>query len=674
MTIRNLDAVFRPRAVALIGATRRAASIGRVLLENLRGGGFGGRILPVNPKYTEVLGLPAYPNVASLPETPDLAVIATPAATVPDLVRDLARRGTRAAVIISAEFQGAAGRELCQAALDAARPQLLRIIGPNTLGIIVPAMGLNASFAQLMPQRGNLAFLAQSGAIATSVLDWAFARGIGFSHVVSLGDMADVDFGDMLDYLANDSDTRAILLYIETITHARKFMSAARAAARTKPVVVVKGGRHAASARAVASHTGRLAGPDAEYAAAFRRAGMLRVAALDELFDAVETLALASRPPSGRRLAIVSNGGGLAVLAADALLDRGGELARLTTETMTRLDEVLPAAWSHSNPVDIVGDATAERYARTLEIVLEDPGCDGVLVLHCPTAMSSGAETARAVAHGARRSSARDAAHELARRANGARRARGASAARRAHVRHARAGGPRVHADGRLSPQSRAAARDAAFTARVLHDRRGGRPRRVRSGRTGGSRVAHGSGGARRARRLRYSRRAADRGRDADARPPPRRSVSRRPVALKIVAEGIVHKSEVGGVALNLTEPRAVEEAAAAMLVRVRRERPDAVVRGFTRRADGRYEGGPRAHRRCVGERRLRPRHAFRRRRHRRGSDRGHGSRAAAAEPAARARADRAHARLRARCAATATSRPSTSMPSRSCSCAYRSC
>ena len=271
------------------------------------------------------------------------------------------------------------------------------IIGPNTLGIVVPAIGLNASFAQLTPRRGNLAFLAQSGAIATSVLDWAFARGIGFSHLVSLGDMADVDFGDMLDYLANDWDTRAILLYIETITHARKFMSAARAAARTKPVIVVKGGRHAESARAVASHTGRLAGADAEYAAAFRRAGMLRVAALDELFDAVETLALA-RPPSGRRLAIVSNGGGLAVLAADALLDRGGELARLTPETMARLDAMLPAAWSHANPVDIVGDATADRYARTLEVVIDDPGCDGVLVLHCPTAMSSGAETAGAVA------------------------------------------------------------------------------------------------------------------------------------------------------------------------------------------------------------------------------------------------------------------------------------
>jgi acetyltransferase len=375
-------------------------------MENLIEAGFAGPVMPVNPRHATVAGRAAYADVGSLPETPDLAVIAIRAAHVPAVVRDLAGRGTGGTVVISAGFDGeldASGQDrgsLRQAMLDAARPALLRIVGPNTLGIIVPSIGLNASFAHLTPHRGSLAFLAQSGAIATSVLDWAHARGIGFSHVVSLGDMADVDFGDMLDYLANDPATHAVLLYVEAITHARKFMSAARAAARTKPVLVVKGGRHARSAGAAASHTGRLAGPDAEYSAAFRRAGMLRVATLDELFDAVETLALA-RPPRGARLAVVSNGGGLGVLAADALLDRSGELAALTQGTLARLDALLPPAWSHGNPVDIVGDADAQRYAKAVDIVLDDATADAVLVLHCPTAIDSGVDSARMIARAA---------------------------------------------------------------------------------------------------------------------------------------------------------------------------------------------------------------------------------------------------------------------------------
>src|SRR5690606_35663672 len=256
-------------------------------------------------------------------------------------------------------------------------------------GVAAPAAALNASFAHLTPSKGRLAFVTQSGAIATSVLDWATARDIGFSHLVALGDMLDVDFGDMLDYLANDADTSAILLYMEAVTAPRKFMSAARAAARTKPVIVVKGGRHAASASAAASHTGRLASSDAEYTAAFRRAGMLRVASLDQLFDAVETLAEA-RAPRGPRLAIVTNGGGLGVLAADALLDRGGELAALSPETLARLSAFLPQAWSRGNPVDIVGDADAQRYAQAVAAVLHGPTADAVPGLHCPTATATG--------------------------------------------------------------------------------------------------------------------------------------------------------------------------------------------------------------------------------------------------------------------------------------------
>ncbi|HEX6998095.1 MAG TPA: bifunctional acetate--CoA ligase family protein/GNAT family N-acetyltransferase [Gammaproteobacteria bacterium] len=398
MTIRNLDAVFHPRSVAVIGASDREGSIGRVVMANLLESGFPGAVYPVNPKHRQVRGLTAYRDAAGLPEAPDLAVIAVPAAKVPRVIAQAGERGARGAVVISAGFEQAhAGTgSLRQAMLDAARPYLLRIVGPNTLGLLAPASRLNASFAHIAPAAGGIAFLAQSGAITTSVLDWAHARGIGFSYLVALGDMADVDFGDLLDYLANDSATTAILLYLEVVTHARKFMSAARAAARSKPVIVVKAGRHEQSGRAAASHTGRLAGPDVEYDAAFRRAGMLRVAVLEELFDAVATLARARRPRSGK-LAIVSNGGGTGVLAADALLDRGGELAALPAETIARLDALLPASWSRGNPVDIVGDATPARYAAALRTLLAGGGIDAVLILHCPTAMAAGIDVAREV-------------------------------------------------------------------------------------------------------------------------------------------------------------------------------------------------------------------------------------------------------------------------------------
>ena len=313
MSIRNLEFALKPRSVALIGASKRPGSVGAVLARNLFKGGFDGPIMPVNPKYQAIEGVLTYPSIEALPLVPDLAVISTPPETVPGIVAALGRKGTRAAVVITAGFgesKEAAGRERQQALLDAARPYLLRIIGPNCLGILVPGIGLNASFAHLTPAKGPIAFVAQSGAIITSVMDWAERRGIGFSHLVSLGDMADVDFGDMLDYLASDPETRAILLYIEAITEARKFMSAARAAARMKPTIVVKAGRHAEGARACASHTGAMAGSDAVYEAVFRRAGMLRVYSLDELFDAVEILAMAPRA-KGPRMAILSNGGGL---------------------------------------------------------------------------------------------------------------------------------------------------------------------------------------------------------------------------------------------------------------------------------------------------------------------------------------------------------------------------
>jgi acetyltransferase len=397
MSIRNLEFLFKPKSIALIGASKRDSSVGAVLARNLFSGGFSGTVMPVNPKHREIEGIATYPDVASLPTVPDLAVIATPPTTVPGIISELGERGTKAVVVITAGFgEVMEGKALQQSLIDAAAPYGIRIIGPNCLGILVPTIGLNASFAHFTPTPGKLAFVAQSGAIVTSVQDWAQARGIGFSHLVSLGDMADVDFGDMLDYLANDWETRAILLYIEAVTSARKFMSAARAAARMKPVIVVKAGRHAEGARAVASHTGSLAGEDGVYDAVFRRAGMLRVFTLEELFDAVETLAT-TQSPKGNRLAILSNGGGIGVLATDALIDRGGQLAQLSVDTIDKLNQALPPTWSHGNPVDIIGDAPGSRYADALEILCQDRGVDGILVLNCPTAVASGAEAAQAV-------------------------------------------------------------------------------------------------------------------------------------------------------------------------------------------------------------------------------------------------------------------------------------
>jgi acetyltransferase len=404
MSIRNLDRMFAPKTVALIGASPKPGSVGNVLARNLFDGGFAGPVLPVNPKHRAVEGVYAYPDIASLPQVPDLAVVCTPPEVVPGAIAELAARGCKAAVVLTAgfgELPGDRGKALEQAMLDAAKPHLMRIVGPNCLGVAVPRMGLNATFAHLTPPKGDLAFVTQSGAMATAVLDWAQPRKIGFSHLVSLGDMADVDFGDMLDWLALDGGTRAILLYVEAITHPRKFMSAARAAARLKPVIVIKAGRHAEAAKAAASHTGALAGSDAVYDAAFRRAGMLRVHDIDELFDAVATLA---NPPksSGDRLAILTNGGGLGVLATDTLIDEGGHLAELTETTRAALDAVLPRTWSRGNPVDIIGDAPPARYEAAMTALLADPGMDALLVLNCPTAIASSLDAADAVVESAK--------------------------------------------------------------------------------------------------------------------------------------------------------------------------------------------------------------------------------------------------------------------------------
>ncbi len=392
MTIRNLDKLLKPTSVALIGASPQPGSVGSTIAGNLLAGGFKGALRFVNPRHTEVLGVACADSIEALDIVPELAIIATPPASIPGLAAELAAKGTRAIAVISAGISAAQRHAI----LEAGRASCVRVLGPNSLGLLVPPIGLNASFAHRSTNAGKLAFLSQSGALITAVIDWAAERSLGFSHIVSLGDMADVDFGDLLDYLAGDPSCSAILMYIEAITQAPKFMSAARRAARVKPVIAIKAGRHAAAARAAASHTGALAGSDAAYSTAFRRAGILRVNELQDLFAAAEMIGNASAL-SGERLVILTNGGGAGVLATDTLADLDGVLATLSADTLAALNAVLPATWSHGNPVDLIGDAGADRYVRALEIIAADPQSDAILVMNCPTALSSSADIARAV-------------------------------------------------------------------------------------------------------------------------------------------------------------------------------------------------------------------------------------------------------------------------------------
>ncbi len=378
MTIRNLQFLFRPASVALVDAGDHSAGAA-ALLHNLYGGGFTGEIFLVSREARTLQGKPTYHKLSKLPQAPELAIIATPPETVPALIAELGALGTKAAVLIDPVPVDAWPAQR-QAMLEAARPYLLRLAGPACHAVLAPGQGLNIGFSPVQPRPGSVAFVAQSGAIAMAVLDWAYPRGIGFSQVIALGAMVDVDFGDLLDYLTDDSATQAILLYLETITQARKFMSAARAAARVKPVIVLKGGRQ----------------DDAVYDAAFRRAGMLRVHDLSELFGAVETLAL-NAPVYGDRLAIVSNGGGIAALITDVLEETTGSLAVLAPTTLTGLNALLPVPGIQGNPVDLQDDADADRYAAALGLLLPDAGVDAVLVTHSPNARVSAEAIAQAV-------------------------------------------------------------------------------------------------------------------------------------------------------------------------------------------------------------------------------------------------------------------------------------
>ena len=582
MSIRNLDSLFDPQSVAVIGASERPFSVGGTLWRNMRSSGFKGRIFPVNPKYKELSGERCYAHVAELPEAPEMAVICTPPGTVVDLINQLAQRGTKAAVVISAGLTA----EQKQAMLDAAKPALLRILGPNCVGLLAPHARLNASFAHIPARPGELAFVSQSGALVTAMLDWAEARQIGFSHFVSLGEHADVDFGDMLDYLASDPHTRAILLYIESIEQARKFMSAARAAARNKPVIVIKAGRSAQGQKAAASHTGALAGADNVVDAAIARAGMLRVNSLEELFLAAEILTR-FKAPIGDRMTVLTNGGGVGVLAADAAAAHGVPLAELGQPLLHELDKVLPANWSHGNPVDIIGDAPAQRYVDALTALAKHPDDTGTLLfIQAPTAIVPSTDIARALIPVIRP----EGHAPLPLVSSWV----GGPAVAEARALFTEAGiacydlpEQAVAAIGMLQAYGRNQAELAeAPPASLLHNGSTPDVARVRE----------------------IAKQVLASGRDMLTEPEakavceayhipvvttrtvPANAVAAAdeatrigfPVVLKILSEDISHKSDVGGVALNLNDEGDVRAAAQAMLVRVGKSHPDARIEGFT--------------------------------------------------------------------------------------------
>ena len=390
-----LDAIFAPRTVAVIGASEKQGSVGRAVLWNLISNPFGGTVYPINSNRPNVLGIKAYKDIKSVPDPVDLAVVVTPAATVPGVISECVDAGVTGAIVISAGFKesGPEGARLEQELLKEARRGRMRIIGPNCVGVMRPYSGMNATFAAQTARPGSVGFISQSDALCTAILDWSLRAHVGFSAFVSIGSMLDVGWGDLIDYLGDDPYTKSIVIYMESIGDARSFLSASREVALAKPIIVIKAGRTEAAAKAAASHTGSLTGSDEVLDAAFRRVGVLRVNSISELFNMAEVLSKQPRP-KGPRLAILTNAGGPGVLATDALIEDKGELAPLSAETMAALDAILPAAWSHSNPIDILGDADPKRYASSLEITAKDPNIDGLLTILTPQAMIDPTATA----------------------------------------------------------------------------------------------------------------------------------------------------------------------------------------------------------------------------------------------------------------------------------------
>ncbi len=397
-TPRSLQPIFTPKTVAVIGATEKAGSVGRTVIWNLISSPFGGTVYPINPKRANILGIKAYPSIKDLPDQIDLAVIVTPAPTVPAIIEECVEAGVKGAIVISAGFKevGPEGAALEAQILEHARRGKMRVVGPNCLGVMNPLTGLNATFATAAARPGNVAFISQSGALCTSVLDWSFKEHVGFSAFVSIGSMLDVGWGDLIYHLGDDPHTQSIVIYMETIGDARSFMSAAREVALAKPIIVIKPGRTEGAARAAASHTGSLTGSDEVLEAAFRRCGVLRVNTIGEIFSMAEVLSKQPRP-KGPHLTILTNAGGPGVLAVDALITSGGKLAEISPEAMQKFNEILPPQWSHNNPVDILGDASPERYAQALEVAATDENSDGLLVVLTPQAMTDPTATAEAL-------------------------------------------------------------------------------------------------------------------------------------------------------------------------------------------------------------------------------------------------------------------------------------
>ncbi len=583
MSTHNLKSFLDPASVALVGASRRPGSVGGVASRNLEL--FPGRVFRVNRHLEPDAVAGIYPAVSMLPEAPELAIVAVPAAGVPAVIEDLVRLGTKAAVVLSAGFAetsaGAQGKILEAEMLSAARRSGMRILGPNCLGMLAPRARLNAGFAQCLPKAGPIAFLSQSGALLTTVIDWSAERSIGYSALVSLGDMSEVDVADWLDYLADDPHTGAILLYLESIREARKFMSAARLAARLKPLIVLKAGRAFAGARAAASHTGALAGRDEVFDAALHRAGALRVPTLMQMLEAAETLAHGIHL-EGDRLALLTNGGGLGVLAADQLSASRGTLAPLSEATVAKLDEFLPPGWSHGNPVDLLGDADAERYRAALEILLEAPEADAVAVMNCPTGLADSATAAQGVLTAAACNRRRKPilAAWL-----------GPTAGREAAERLEAAGIPNfqtpealVRGFMQLAERRRQleflSRTVPAFPLRGAPDR--GRVRELVDAALGkgetwldeaAAKELLGAAGlpvnaTRRARTPKEARAAA-----AQIEPP---------YAVKILSPDLLHKSDVGGVALNVESPEEVGRVAERMIARLHERYPEARLAGVS--------------------------------------------------------------------------------------------
>jgi acetyltransferase len=585
MSTYRLDRLFSPRSIALVGASPRDKSIGREVLRNLRDGGFEGPISLVNPFHAEIDGQRTIGKLQDIKDPPDVVIVAVPPVAVLDTIVAASAVGAAVAIVLTAGLGHGPG-SIADAVQTTARSKGLRVVGPNCLGVIAPAAKFNGSFAARMPAAGDLALISQSGAIAAGMVEWAAERGAGFSAVASVGDQIDVDVGDLLDHFALDRATRAILLYVEGVTDSRKFMSAARAAARVKPVVVVKGGRHAAGARAAATHTGALAGSDAVYDTAFRRAGLLRVDNLAELFAAAETLGRI-RAMEGKRLAILTNGGGIGVLAVDHLANLGGTIAGLSTATRARLDKVLPPTWSQSNPVDIIGDADSDRYCAALEALLDDPENDAVLVMNVSTAVGVSPDVAAAVARSV------TAYRERHPRAKPVMAVWLGTTARTA---------PTFHAAGIPSYATESDAISGLMhlvryneAARALMDTPPSWPEHFTPDPVSARRIVAGAladgrswldpietANVLRAYRIDTIPTVVAENPDQAAAAAAALVAQGLAVVVKIHSRDIVHKSDVGGVRLNLTSTNAVRDAAANIIAQARAARPAAKILGVT--------------------------------------------------------------------------------------------